>query len=520
MLEVKQLVNQKKAGVILSYISEVIKILSSLIYTPIMLRLLGQSEYGTYQIVYSVVSYLSLLSLGFTASYVRYFSRYKVQEKDDDIAKLNGMFMTIFLIISAICLLCGSVMVINIKSIFSDGLTENEYSIARTLMIMMVINLAITFPNSVFDCFTAAHERFFFQRLLTVLQNLLNPFLTLPLLIMGYGSVGMVAVTTLLTVSKLISNIWFSFKKLHVHFQFKGFDVSLLKEIWAFTFFIFLNQIIDQINWSVDKFLLGRMIGTTATAVYGLGGQINTMYVQLSSSVSSVFVPKVNRIVADTNDNTMLSKLFSRIGRIQFIILSLVLSGFIFFGEPFMHFWGGAGYEASYGIALWLIIPVTVPLIQNLGIEIQRAKNMHKVRSVVYFFIAIGNIFLSIPLIKLYGAIGAAMGTAISLTAGNILFMNWYYNYKIGLDIPAFWKNILKFIPALIFPVICGTLIMILVEINSVMKLFVFAFIYFICFSLSMWFIGMNDDEKQMIMKPIQKLLQMLIRKVRKNADK
>lgn len=505
------MVNQKKAGVILSYISEAIKILSSLIYTPIMLRLLGQSEYGTYQIVYSVVSYLSLLSLGFTASYVRYFSRYKLQEKEDDIVKLNGMFMTIFLIISVICLLCGSVMVINIKAIFSDGLTESEYSIARTLMIMMVINLAITFPNSVFDCFTAAHERFFFQRLLTVLQNLLNPFLTLPLLLMGYGSIGMVTVTTVLTVAKLLSNIWFSFKKLHVRFKFKGFDLSLLKEIWTFTFFIFLNQIIDQVNWSVDKFLLGRMIGTTATAVYGLGGQINTMYVQLSSSVSSVFVPKVNRIVADTNDNETLSKLFSRVGRVQFIILSLVLSGFIFLGEPFMLFWGGVGYGNSYGIALCLIIPVTVPLIQNLGIEIQRAKNMHRVRSIVYFFIAISNIFLSIPLIRLYGAIGAAIGTAISLTAGNILFMNWYYHHKIGLDIPAFWKSILQFIPALILPIICGTLIMMFVKIDSLFKLSVFAVLYFIVFALSMWFIGMNEDEKQLIAKPIKKV----IRKIR-----
>ena len=66
-------VNQKKVGVILSYISQAIQILSGLIYTPIMLRLLGQSEYGLYQLVYWVVSYLSLLSFGFTASYMRFY---------------------------------------------------------------------------------------------------------------------------------------------------------------------------------------------------------------------------------------------------------------------------------------------------------------------------------------------------------------------------------------------------------------------------------------------------------------
>ena len=57
--------SQKKVGALLSYVSEAIRILTALIYTPIMLRLLGQSEYGLYQLVHSVVSYLSLLSLGF-----------------------------------------------------------------------------------------------------------------------------------------------------------------------------------------------------------------------------------------------------------------------------------------------------------------------------------------------------------------------------------------------------------------------------------------------------------------------
>lgn len=78
-------------------------------------------------------------------------------------------------------------------------------------------------------------------------------------------------------------------------------------------FLHFFNQIIDQINWSVDKFLLGRLAGTTAVAVYGVGGQINTLYLQFSSSISNVFVPKVNRIVAESNDDAQLTRLLLRL---------------------------------------------------------------------------------------------------------------------------------------------------------------------------------------------------------------
>lgn len=500
-------INQRKAGVLLSYAGELVKILVSLVYTPIMLRLLGQSEYGLYQLVYSVVSYLSLLSLGFGSSYLRFYSRYKAQNDEAGVAKLNGMFMIIFCSISVICILCGSVMIGNIRVIFGTGLTDAEYETARILMGMLIINLAMTFPNSVFNCSITAHEKFLFQKLLILLQNVFSPFLTLPLLIMGYGSIGMVSVTTFLTFVLLLSNMFFCFNKLHIRFMLRGIQISLLKEMWVFTFFIFLNQIIDQVNWSVDKFLLGRFAGTTAVAVYGVGGQINTLYLQFSTSISNVFVPKVNKIVAESNDNEQLTKLFTKVGRIQFLVLGLVLSGFIFFGDPFIKMWAGKQYSASYAVAILLIAPVTVPLIQNLGIEIQRAKNMHKARSVVYLFIAIANVFISIPLIKLIGSAGAALGTAISLIAGNIIFMNWYYHVRIGMNMIYFWKEIAKFIPALIAPCAVGIVIMNFVNITGLVKLGVFAVVYTAVYGLSMYFLGMNEEEKQLVMGPIKKIL-------------
>ena len=501
------MINQRKAGVLLSYAGELVKILVNLIYTPIMLRLLGQSEYGLYQLVYSVVSYLSLLSLGFGSSYLRFFSRYKAINDEDEIARLNGMFMIIFCSISVICLLCGAVMVENIRNIFGTGLTDREYETARILMGLLIINLAMTFPNSVFNCSITAHERFLFQKLLIFLQNLFSPFLTLPLLIMGYGSVGMVSATTLLTFTVLLSNMFYCFKKLHISFKFIGLKIALLKEMWVFTFFIFLNQIIDQINWSVDKFLLGRLVGTTGVAIYGLGGQINTMYLQFSTSISNVFVPKVNKIVATSNDNVELTRLFTRIGRIQFIVLALIFTGFIFLGKPFMNVWGGEGYGESYYITLWLILPVTIPLIQNLGTEIQRAKNMHKVRSVVYFFIAIANIFISIPLIKIFGPTGAAMGTAISLLAGNGLFMNWYYQKHIGLDMFYFWKEIAKFIPGLVIPCIFGVCLMLFMNVHGLMQIVAYALVYSVVYIVSMYFLGMNQEEKRLVDGPIRKML-------------
>lgn len=499
-------INQLKAGVVLSYVGMIAQNVISIIYTPIMLRLLGQSEYGLYNLVSSVVSYLGLLSFGFGSAFMRYYSKYKVKNDEEGMARINGMFMTIFSGISLITLIAGSVLILNIQSIFKDGLTIGEINTARTLMILMVINIAISFPASVFDSNVTANEKYVFQRVVNLLKSILNPFLALPLLLLGYKSISLVTVTTILTIGSLSINMWYCFKKLKIKFIFKDFDFSLMKEMWIFSFYIFLNMIVDQINWSVDKFLLGMFKGTVGVAIYSLGAQINTYYLSFSTSVSSVFIPKVHRIVSETNDNKILTDIFTKIGRIQFIILSFILTGFAAFGQYFINIWAGNGYNQAYYIALILITPLTIPLIQNLGIEIQRAKNLHKFRSIIYFFIAIANVFISIPLCKMFGGIGTAIGTALALLIGNGILMNIYYHKKVGLNIRYFWNEILKFTPGLVIPIIFGVIIKYFIGINNIFMFIVLGIIYAIVFSLSAWFIGINDYERELFRGPINKI--------------
>ena len=499
--------NQLKIGVILSYITMLAQNIIGILYTPIMLRLLGKSEYGLYQLVYSVVSYLGLLSFGFGSAYVRFYSRYKVKDDEDGIARLNGMFITIFLIIALISILAGSVLVVNVELIFKQGLTPSEINTARILMILMVFNLAVTFPSSVFDSYVTAHECYFFQRVVSLLQTVSNPFLTLPLLLMGYKSISLVVVTTVLTLGKFVLNVYYCKKKLNMQFKFKNMQFSLLKEIWVFSFFIFLNMIVDQINWSVDKFILGMFGGTVAVAVYAVGGQINTLYMSLSSSVSSVFIPRINTIVADSDDNAKLTDIFTRVGRIQFIVLALVLFGFVLLGKYFISVWAGNGYDSAYYVVLLLIIPVTVPLIQNLGVEIQRAKNMHKFRSIVYFIIAIGNVLLSIPLTKVYGEVGAALGTAITMTLGNVIIMNWYYHARVKLDMKYFWNNIFSLLPAILVSFFIGLAVSKVIVVDSIINFIIVGCIYVLAYIICMYLFGLNSYEKSLFDGVINKVL-------------
>lgn len=498
--------NQLKVGATLSYVSMGIGYLVSIIYTPIMLRLLGQSEFGLYNLVASVVAYLGILNFGFGSAYMRYYSKFKIIDDKEKIRTLNGMFLIVFSVLGLIAGIAGTLLAINVDIIFGSQLTSSELLTAKILMMILVINIAISFPFMVFTSHITANEKFVFQKLVHLIKTISNPFVVLPILIAGHGSVGMVLGTTILNIAIEITYAAYCLTKLKIKFTFRNFDFKLMGEMSIFSSYIFINLLIDQINWNIGKFLLGRYHGTVAVAIYGIAAQLNTYYISIASTISSVFIPRVHRLVANNNNNELM-ELFVKIGRIQFIILSLIASGLIFFGKPFINLWAGSNYSDSYLILLLLILPVTVPLIQNIGIEIQRAKNMHQFRSWVYLMIALVNFGITIPLADKFGGVGAALGTAISLLIGNGLIMNWYYHVKVGLDMKYFWKQIIRFIPALIIPVIIGLTMNSLFNLNSVFWFLLCALIYVIIFVLSMWLFGLNLYEKNLIGKPVRKLI-------------
>jgi len=262
--------NQLKWGAVLSYIQMALSVLIGLLYSPIVIRLLGKSEYGLYNTVASTISMLSILSLGFHSSYIRYYAKYKKNEDVQSIYKLNGLFLLVFGVISLIASICGIFLSFNLQYVFGNGLTPQEYTTARVLMLLFTVNLATSFPASLFTSIISAHEKYVFLKLLGVLKTVVSPLVTLPLLLIGYRSIAVVSITVL--ISLITDILYFVYVKavLKNKFVFHGFEKGLFKSLFVYTSFIAIHIIVDQVNWNVDKFLLGRFKGTEVVAVIPL----------------------------------------------------------------------------------------------------------------------------------------------------------------------------------------------------------------------------------------------------------
>lgn len=481
-----------KSGFVLSYAAIFIQSVISIVYTPVMLRLLGQSDYGLLQLAMSAIAHLGILSFGFSGSYLRFYSQYKQAGDKKAIAVLNGIFLEVFLCASLLSLVCGGVITAFAHLIFEHSMNIAEVSALRVLLGIMTANLALSFPASVFDSYIVAHEKFTFQKILVIITALLNPMLTFPLLLMGRGSAAVAVCMTVITLLKLIVSGSYCVKRLGMQFAF-SFDRELFGNLFAFSFFVFLNIISDQINWNADKTILGIVRGADEVTLYSLGAQFNTYFLTFSYALSSLFSPRAYRIAIARHSKNILDKFFARFGRIQLGVMGFIFLALIAVGKPFMRLWSGLRSDIPYCTAMILITPLLVTSIQSIGIEIQRAKDLHRFRSVLYFAMAGVNILISIPLCIQFGSVGGAVGTAVCLVIGNIIIMNIYYQKKVGLDMGYFWKEILKLAPAFILPVICAVVLRHFIQADFV-SVIVGGLIFTAVYLPSVWFLGIKND--------------------------
>lgn len=488
--------NQRTAGIALSYATLGVQVVVMLAYTPFVLRILGQEEFGLYQLVQSVIAALGMLSLGFSGAYVRFFTRFSVAGDREGMASLNGMFMTVFLCMGAVALAVGAVLACHAPKLLHASATLQELHTARALIVVMSANMALSFPQAVFICNLTANERFTFQRGMGFLVAIASPLLTIPFLLKGCGSLSIVAVTLALNALSFLLAWRYSVKNNRMEFNFLSFRWGLLKEVWLFSAWLFLNFITDQINWNAGRFILGKMVGTQAVAVFAVGALINTMYLAISTSISSVYVPLVNKMVEEQSDHTSLTGLFIRIGRAQFFILFYILGGFILLGQYFMKIWAGPAYANAYWVALLLIVPVTFPLIQNLGIDIMKAKNMHRFRSIAYLIGSLVNILISLVLVIKWQEIGVAIGTCVALTIFNIFIINWYYHKRIGLDIVLFWKDIAWLFLKTVSPILICSALILKFPVSSFHSFILYGILYSSLYALMLYGFGLNSEER------------------------
>lgn len=500
--------NQLCIGIILSYINMIVGNMIPIIYTPIMLSLLGKSEYGLYKLSSNVTSYLVLISLGIGSSVVRYLIDARIHKGEEEEEKVFGLFMIIFQVIAVVSFIAGIWLTFNIQIWYGNSLDIQELNKMRILVFLMVCNTALNFSLAPYISIVNAHEKFVFLQSMNIIATCLGPILNLVMLFLGFASIGMAISTFALGILVNLLYLIYVRKFMKIKPRYKNISFSLLKSILKFSFWIFVGNVVGQLFNATDTAMIGAVPSLSAdgVAVYNVGLTLNSIMLALTTGVSNMMAPKVNNMVLSGSSGKELTDLSIKVGRLQCYVMTLIVTGFIVFGKPFIYYYAGTEYKDAYWVAILMMVPNMIPLAQSICSSVIVAQNKHQFRSIVYLIIAIINVIGTWFLMKILGIIGAALMTGIALILGQGIAMNWFYKVKSGIEIGRFWKEVGK---TYIIPIILCTVFVLLsykIDFYNPILFIVGIIIYTIIYCILLWIFILNNYEKNLLLIPLNKI--------------
>lgn len=503
----EKLKNERLAGAILSYTFTGLNLLVNFIYAPILLKYLGKSEYGLYQMVASFFAYITIFETSISSGVLRYYCNAKAKNDETAMENILSVSRRIYSIISMILVFAGVILIFGYITFFKSSLSDLQMRESIFMLIALIANMIVSMLNSVYLATITANERFVFVQSLRIIIQIVQPLLCfLTVIWYPYALTIVIGQLVVNTVAATVRRIYAN-KSIGIRIIQHSEDKELSSAILVFASSLLLSSIADQIFWKADQIIIGKMYSTTLVAVYSIGGQIYTCYQYVGTSITMIFYPQISKLYQEENGIEQISRLFIKVGRIVFFMLLIVLSGFMIFGREFLMYWVGSDYNEAYYVALFVMLPFTIDLVQNIGLSILQVMNKYSFRARMYFMAAVLNLITTIIMTKYMGICGAALSTGISMLITSGFILNGYY-MKLGLKIREFWINILgifiKVLPFIIAVYFFNGLFSQML--NGVWGLIMRMVLYSVGYITIIILFAMNSDEKRFVKKKFNRI--------------
>lgn len=423
-------------GGILSILSLIFGVIISIFYTPFVLKNLGDTEYGIRSFSASLVQYLSYLSLGLSAAYVRFLAIKRKESGVDGEKHLNGLFLVVYILIGFLALLIGLAICsfLNFGVIPLSKYTSSEKILIVTNLFIMVINCSITFFFAVFGMFITAEKKFVFKTILSFASDCIVPLATIPFIALGGRSIVMSIVTLAGNVCLSIIKVIYCccFLKMKATFKLSKSDLGTFKEIFKFSIFVFVVTLIVGINNQVDKTILGFAVGAVAVTIYQLSNIIPLYLANITDNIIGLFIPRITENSVNEKKEEV-QKSFDLMSKIVFFLSTLLVGGFFACGRFFINAWLGEGRENVFYFASLLMLAELMPCFGKMNLQCQRGMGKHKQSAIIYFVSFIVNVALSLSLVFVVGIMGCIIGTIVAYFL-ETLFLSIYSHKKLELN--------------------------------------------------------------------------------------
>lgn len=497
--------SQIKSGAIISYVAIFFSIAAGLLYTPWMVKQIGVSDYGLYTLTGAFLSYF-LIDFGLAQSLARFIAKYRAEGNQEKINNLLGVTTRIYLLIDVLIFLVLCVLFFFLTDIFGQ-FTSVEHKKFEVVYLIAGFFSLLSFPLMPVNGIMIAYERFFVLKMTDLVQKILVIVLMVVALLNGHGLFALIFVNGLVGFVIKLYNFFYIRRKEQIKINLKFFDKNLAKELFSFSAWIFVIGIAQRLILNIVPTILGALSGTKEIAIFSLALVLEGYTWTFAQALNGLFLPKVSRMVTASDDRTEVSNLMIQVGRLQFLVIGLLITGIVVLGKAFIVLWMGEEFLKSYYVALFLIVPGLITLTQEIASTLLFVVNEIKYRALFYSVAAIISVTIGILLAPTYGAVGSAVGVGTALLLCHVMAMNTVYAKVLKLDLKRFFYSVhLKmFLPFLVTGLVTY-IIQLYRPVTDWLSFILVGTFFVLTTSAGLWLFVMNSYEKELVLSVMKKL--------------
>ena len=457
-------------------ISQIIASICGFIWTILIARYLGVSDYGILGFAISLTAILGFtMDWGIGTHIVRHIST-----DNDSAPKYLGNAIPLKSLFS-----CGTIILTLIILIL---MKSNELTITVTLLfsIEMIIKSFIGLLQGSFQAFEEGKYQ-------GIGNTILNTLLLIFILISIFSDLGIYAITMSYILANAIALVY-SYYVLNKNItkpKFE-FDKNFCKTITLASIPFAVTGILYSLYYSIDVVMLTNLIGNYPTGIYNATYKLISVLTLFYSIYSAVIFPVMSKFYK--NDEKLLIISFEKsLKYLMLAIIPIAISTMIY-SKDIIHFVYGHQYDAASSVLSILIWTVCLLFISGPGNTLLNASHKEKSVTKIYALAAIFNIMLNFIMIPYLSYDGAAITTVLSDML--IVIIQSKIIYKLGYKLnKKLYSDLIKIIIA---SVLLG-IILCFLHLNMWIAIPVGIIIYF----AFIYLLKVFDDDDNYVIKEI-----------------
>lgn len=412
----------------------------ALLLTPFLIHSLGDRMYGLWILVGSLLGFYWFFDLGLSSAIQRYLSR---AIGNADTQEMNAIISTSLFLYFIIAFL--TIFILLVIMLVAPLFMSNLVEVALFKKIVLICGLAISigFPMYVFSGILVSYIRFDILVLIEIIKLAVRTILILFFLSRGHGIISLAIISFITAILGHIFTYIFSRKIApDITFSPQYISQAKIKTLFKYSIFTLISSVADNLRFNLDNFVITAFVGLNFVTLYSIASRLVRYFSHFILNALGMMLPVFSQYEAK-GDYEKIREKFLFVTKISGYLSVLIGGTLLIFGRSFIERWVGAEYAQAYPVLVILTVPSIFALMQSPSVQLLFGISKNKFYAISNTAEGVANLILSLLLVRKFGIIGVAVGTAVPMILIKLLVQPVYTCRLIGLSVRKYYLEIL-----------------------------------------------------------------------------